>query len=98
MPPSGPPGQGTPGDTYQYNPPKGQLKGLGESARGTALVSDMADLDLMPGDTVIYCGWDIDSQWPMIEWTDGAGNPRITCIHPGTWNSSFDLVKPLCRY
>lgn len=75
------------GDEYVYRHPRGY--GLGKAAKGEPLTTDMHELDLVDGTTVKFLVYDVDSGWPIVEWTDQAGNSRITTIDPVEFGSHF---------
>jgi hypothetical protein len=39
-------------------------------------------LDLASGTIVTLVGYDEESTWPLVEWTDGSGSTRVTTIDP----------------
>lgn len=76
-----------PGGDYVFDPAHG--KGFGESARGTELADEMAELDLQPGADVTVLELDADSGWPIIQWTDSTGRSRLTTIEPEVFDADF---------
>jgi hypothetical protein len=75
------------GDRLIYDHPDD--KGFGEHAKGDALTADMRELDMVDGTEVTYLADDEDSGWPLVEWTDSVGTPRITTIDPAIFDSNF---------
>ena len=76
------------GDKFIYDHPDG--KGFGEEAKGDALTADMRELDLVDGTEVTFLENDVDSGWPLVEWVDSVGTPRITTIDPATFDANFN--------
>lgn len=76
--------EAVPGDKFIYNHPED--KGYGEHALGTPLTAEMTELDLKDGTEVTLLEFDVDSGWPLIEWTDAVGIGRITTIDPTTFS------------
>jgi hypothetical protein len=78
------------GDDYTYQPSHGN--GFGENALGQALSAEMQELDLLPGTPVTVLELDAQSSWPLVEWVDGKGLPRITTVEPNEFDSDFAPV------
>lgn len=76
---------------YAYGHPDGL--GFGEKARADSgfgeLSAEMTELDLKDGQEVELVGLDEDSDWPIIEWTDGVGINRRTTVDPETFAEHF---------
>jgi hypothetical protein len=79
-----------PGNQYTYDPAHGT--GLGHNAAGNPLTAEMSELDLVPGTTVEVLELDADSDWPLVQWTDGTGINRITTIEPNVFDQDFAPV------
>jgi hypothetical protein len=73
------------GSAYTY----GGEQGLGATHSSRDLSSEMHDLDLHPGTAVKVHGYDDDRDLVLIEWTDLAGNPRITSVEPERFAHDF---------
>lgn len=69
-----------PGDKFIYDHPADA--GYGEHARGEPLSAEMTELDMQDGMEVTLLEYDVDTGWPLVEWTDAKGLPRITTIDP----------------
>lgn len=54
-----------------------------------SLPAEMAELDLHPGTTVTVVGHDEGRGLLLVEWTDRAGNPRITSVEPDVFDEHF---------
>lgn len=78
------------GEKFTYTHAEG--KGFGEAAKGDVLTAEMAELDLKDGQEVIFLEYDADSDWPIVEWTDGTGIDRITTIDPVLFDSNFNFA------
>ena len=81
------------GEEYIYEPADG--KGHGASHKGQELTAEMTALDLAPGTHVVV--HDIieggpNDQWPLLEWTDSVGTPRITSFDPDEFAGDFQPV------
>jgi hypothetical protein len=73
------------GSRYAY----GGDKGLGAAHADRDLPSEMHDLDLHSGTEVKVHGYDDDRDLVLVEWTDLAGNPRITSVEPDVFDRDF---------
>jgi hypothetical protein len=80
----------SPGDEFVYDHPDDQ--GYGHSALGQPLSAEMTELDMHDGTQVTLLEYDEDSGWPLVEWTDGVGLPRITTIDPDFFDLYFKSV------
>jgi hypothetical protein len=79
-----------PGQEYVYNPPS-EL-GFGEAALGQPLSAEMQELDLKPGTQVTMHSYEVDSNWPIVEWVDGKGLDRMTTVQPSVFTRDFEYV------
>jgi hypothetical protein len=79
------------GERYAFGHADGL--GFGELAKGEPLTAEMRELDLKDGQEVTLIAFDEDSEWPIIEWTDGTGINRITTVEPDIFDSTFQLVE-----
>lgn len=70
----------SPGDKFAYVHP--EQKGYGEHHLGEQLTAEMTELDLVNGTEVTLLEYDADTGWPLVQWTDLKGLPRITTINP----------------
>jgi hypothetical protein len=53
------------------------------------------ELDIANGMLVTLVGYDDESAWPMVEWTDGLGSARMTTIDPVMFAEYFiPIVYP----
>jgi len=75
-------------DRLRYDGPKGQS--YSELMSGKRLRANA--LDLASGMLVTLAGYDEESAWPLIEWTDGSGSARITTIDPVMFAEFFTPV------
>lgn len=73
------------GARFTYDAPDG----LGAQAAGGGLSGEMTELDLHPGTEVKVAGYDDERDLVLVEWTDRAGNPRITSVEPAHFADYF---------
>lgn len=82
------------GAKFIYSHPEGL--GFGEHNKVDAghgdQTAEMKELDLKDGQEVTLMEYDAESDWPLVEWTDGVGVNRITTIEPGYFDQYFQPV------
>ena len=75
------------GERYTYQPADG--KGHGESHKGVPLTAEMTALDLAPGTEVLVYEINVDTDWPILNWTDSTGIDRMTTFDPDEFAGDF---------
>jgi hypothetical protein len=78
------------GNYYIYQPADG--KGHGESHKGSELTAEMTALDLAPGTQVLVFEINVDTDWPILNWTDSVGIDRMTTFDPDEFAGDFSPV------
>jgi hypothetical protein len=67
-------------------------RGLGYAEMMTGKRFAPNKLDMASGTLVMLVGYDEDSVWPMVEWTDGDGGIRVTTIDPVIFAEYFEPI------